>query len=84
MAITNVAKPTTVLANSDKQPGGETWATITTTWATETRTWEATSFFSNIARISGTIWSDLTAQWSTYTNRWSTYGHSNMTNETKI
>jgi len=40
MALINIAKPTTSLANADKVASFETWATIATTWASETRTWQ--------------------------------------------
>jgi hypothetical protein len=56
MAITNVSKPVTVLANNMKVSIGETWATITTTWATETRTWLAVSqLFTNTTKPTTSI-----------------------------
>ena len=56
MAITNQAKPTSSIANSDKVNIGETWATITTTWATETRAWyEFASIISNSTKVSSSL-----------------------------
>lgn len=56
MAIANVSKPSTTLANTSKVLGYETWATITTTWASETRTWlDCSSLFDNDTRTSSTI-----------------------------
>ncbi len=43
MAIINISKPSTLIANQPKVSVGETWASITTTWATETRTWALVS-----------------------------------------
>jgi len=40
MALLNISKPTTSLANAAKVASFETWATIVTTWASETRTWQ--------------------------------------------
>jgi hypothetical protein len=56
MALTNVAKPTTVIANSDRIDIAETWATITSTWASETRTWEdMASLIDNISKQTPSI-----------------------------
>ena len=56
MSLTNQAKPTTTLANSDKVSIGELWSTITTTWATETRTWEdCQSLIDNLTKVSSSL-----------------------------
>lgn len=54
--ITNLAKPTTTLTNTDKVSIGETWASVLTTWATETRTWlEISQLLTNSARTASSI-----------------------------
>lgn len=56
MAITNIDKPTTSLANSSRPAQGETWASVLTTWATETRTWlDMGQLIDNISRPSTSI-----------------------------
>ena len=53
MALVNVSKPSTALANADRIASFETWATIPTTWASETRTWlDCVSLFDNDAKPS--------------------------------
>lgn len=56
MALTNVSKPTTTLANTTKINIGETWDSILSTWATESRTWDMmASIISNATRISSSM-----------------------------
>ena len=66
MAITNVSKPTTAIANDSKVSFGETWGTISTTWATETRTWLAVSqLISNISTPgAGFLWTIRRFPWT--------------------
>jgi len=52
--LANQPKPITVLINSSKIVGYETWATITTTWASETRTWlDMDSLLTNSTKVGG-------------------------------
>lgn len=65
MALTNISKPTTSLANITKVSIGETWATWLTSWATETRTWDQLSqLVTNSAKISQyDLWSANSLPW---------------------
>ncbi len=56
MAITNVSKPSSSMANQTKINIGETWDTDLNTWNAELRTWDETaSVIDNITRISSSI-----------------------------
>lgn len=56
MAIANLPKPSSSMANQTKINIGETWASITTTWASETRTWaDMASLIDNITKQSSSI-----------------------------
>lgn len=56
MAITNVSRPSTSLANSARPAQGETWASNPYTWAQELRTWLDTGqLIDNILRPSTSI-----------------------------
>jgi len=65
MAIVNVSKPNSSIANQTKINIGETWATDLNTWATETHTWDSTgSVIDNITKsYSGYLWADSTLPW---------------------
>ena len=56
MSITNTAKPSTTLTNTEKVRNSETWGTIATTWGAEIRTWaETVSTWDNVAKPSTSI-----------------------------
>ena len=65
MAIVNVSKPSSSIANQTRINTGETWATISTTWASETRAWYITaSLVANTAKPSfGYLWGVLSYPW---------------------
>jgi hypothetical protein len=52
MAITNISKPSSSIANQTKINIGESWDSNTSSWDTETRSWnEMASLLENVARV---------------------------------
>ncbi len=56
MAITNVSKPTSTIANATKINIGLIWDSATMTWDAATFTWDSTaSLIGNVSRVTSSI-----------------------------
>lgn len=56
MAIVNVSKPNSSIANQTKINIGETWGSNSNQWQNESRTWaETASIIDNVNRVSSSI-----------------------------